>query len=111
MGEGFIETGFLSMVAGEYISVRYQTDIENADIEREKQELKVMPENEQKILDAIYEQRGLNKETALQVVKEFMEKDALGAHVRDELGINEMNRANPVQAAFSSGTAFTVGGL
>lgn len=40
-----------------------------------------------------------------------MEKDALGAHVRDELGINEMNRANPVQAAFSSGTAFTVGGL
>ena len=103
--------GALSMAAGEYVSVSSQTDIENADIEREKKELKDMPENELKILAEIYEQRGLKKETALLVAKEFMEKDALGAHVRDELGINELNQANPVQAAFSSGAAFTLGGL
>ncbi|MGB6036288.1 MAG: VIT1/CCC1 transporter family protein, partial [Cryomorphaceae bacterium] len=57
-----------------------------------------------------YETRGLKKETALIVAKELTEHDALAAHVRDELGINEMNKANPIQAAFSSGSAFTVGG-
>jgi VIT1/CCC1 family predicted Fe2+/Mn2+ transporter len=103
--------GALSMAAGEYVSVSSQTDIENADIEREKKELKDMPDNELKILAEIYEKRGLKKETALLVAKEFMEIDALGAHVRDELGINEINQANPGQAASSSGAAFTLGGV
>lgn len=103
--------GALSMAAGEYVSVSSQTDIENADIEREKQELQEMPENELKILAEIYEKRGLKKETALVVADELMKKDALGAHIRDELGINELNQAKPIQAAFSSGTAFTAGGL
>jgi len=103
--------GALSMAAGEYVSVSSQTDIENADIEREKKELQEMPENELKILAEIYEKRGLKKETSLIVAKEFMENDALGAHVRDELGINELNQANPGQAAFSSGAAFTLGGV
>ena len=102
--------GALSMAAGEYVSVSSQTDIENADIEREKQELEEMPEIELQRLADIYEKRGLNKETALNVAKEFTEHDALGAHVRDELGINEMSQANPIQAAFASGLAFTVGG-
>lgn len=103
--------GALSMAAGEYVSVSSQTDIEKADIEREKDELKRMPEAELKILAEIYEKRGLKKETALQVAKELTESDALGTHIRDELGINEMNQANPIQAAFSSGAAFTMGGL
>ncbi|HSN49049.1 MAG TPA: VIT family protein [Flavobacterium sp.] len=103
--------GALSMAAGEYVSVSSQTDIEKADIERERQELKEMPENELKILAKIYEQRGLKKETALQVAKELMEKDALGAHIKDELGINEVSQAKPIQASFTSGVAFTVGGL
>jgi len=103
--------GALSMAAGEYVSVSSQTDIEKADIERERQELKEMPENELKILAQIYEQRGVKKETALQVAKELMEEDALGAHIRDELGINEVSQAKPIQAAFTSGVAFTVGGL
>ncbi len=58
--------GALSMAAGEYVSVSSQSDIENADIERERQELKEMPENELKILGEIFERRGLKKETALQ---------------------------------------------
>lgn len=103
--------GALSMAAGEYVSVSSQTDIEKADIEREKQELKEMPENELNILAGIYRKRGLKQETALQVAKELTEAGALEAHVRDELGINEMSRAKPIQAALASGAAFTAGGL
>lgn len=102
--------GALSMAAGEYVSVSSQTDVENADIEREKTELRDMPEIELLRLAEIYEERGLSKETALKVAQEFTAHDALGAHVRDELGINEISRAKPLQAAFASGMAFVVGG-
>ena len=98
------------MAAGEYVSVSSQTDVEQADIEREKQELQEDPEMELQLLAQIYEQRGLKKETALKVALEFTKKDALAAHVREELGINEVNQANPIQAALASGAAFTVGG-
>ncbi len=103
--------GALSMAAGEYVSVSSQTDTEKADIEREIKELAEMPEEELKILAKIYEKRGLKKETAMQVAIELTEKDALAAHIRDELGINEISQANPIQAAISSGAAFTVGGI
>ena len=103
--------GALSMAAGEYVSVSSQTDIENADIEREKQELADMPEMELEMLAYIYEKRGLKKETALMVAKEFTEYDALATHVRDELGINEVSQAKPLQAAIASGGAFTFGGI
>jgi VIT1/CCC1 family predicted Fe2+/Mn2+ transporter len=103
--------GALSMAAGEYVSVSSQTDVEKADIEREKIELNEMPEAELQILAQIYEQRGLKKETAMQVAIELTEKDALAAHIRDELGINEISQAKPLQAAFASGAAFTVGGI
>ncbi|TVZ28728.1 VIT1/CCC1 family predicted Fe2+/Mn2+ transporter [Gillisia sp. Hel_I_86] len=103
--------GALSMAAGEYVSVSSQTDIEQADIERERQELEEMPEIELLRLAEIYEKRGLKNQTALTVAKELTEKDALAAHVRDELGISEMSKANPIQAAFASGAAFTVGGV
>lgn len=103
--------GALSMAAGEYVSVSSQTDTEKADIEREIIELAEMPDEELKILAQIYEKRGLKPETAMQVAIEFTEKDALSAHIRDELGINEISQANPIQAAISSGSAFTVGGV
>lgn len=103
--------GALSMAAGEYVSVSSQTDTEKADIEREKKELEEMPEVELNILAQIYEKRGLKSETAMLVAKELTEADALGAHIRDELGINEISKANPIQAALASGAAFTVGGI
>ena len=103
--------GALSMAAGEYVSVSSQTDTEKADIAREIKELEEMPEVELKILSQIYEKRGLKKETAMQVAIELTDKDALGTHIRDELGINEISQANPIQAALSSGAAFTVGGV
>lgn len=103
--------GALSMAAGEYVSVSSQTDVEKADIEREKQELAEMPDLELKRLAEIYEKRGLKPETALIVAKELTEYDVLGAHVRDELGINDISQANPIQAALASGAAFTIGGV
>ncbi len=103
--------GALSMAAGEYVSVSSQTDVERADIEREKIELEETPEIELQRLAEIYENRGLKKETALIVAKELTEHDVLAAHVRDELGINEISQANPIQAALASGASFTVGGI
>ena len=103
--------GALSMAAGEYVSVSSQTDVEKSDIEREKVELAEMPEIELQRLAEIYVKRGLKKETALLVAKELTEADALGAHVRDELGINEISQAKPIQAAIASGTAFVCGGV
>ncbi len=103
--------GALSMAAGEYVSVSSQTDTEKADIEREKAELKEMPEEELHLLAQIYEKRGLKKETAMQVAIELTEKDVLGAHVREELGINEISQANAMQAALSSGASFIIGGI
>ncbi len=103
--------GALSMAAGEYVSVSSQSDIEKADIEREKKELEEMPETELKILGEIFERRGLKKETALQVAKELTEVDALGTHTREELGITDTSRAKPLQAAFASAASFIAGGL
>ncbi len=103
--------GALSMAAGEYVSVSSQTDVEKADILRESEELKDMPEIEMLRLAEIYEQRGLKKETALTVAQELTRYDALGAHMRDELGINEINQAKPIQAALASGASFSVGGM
>lgn len=106
-----LTAGALSMAAGEYVSVSSQTDVEKADIKREAKELEEMPEIEMHRLAKIYEKRGLKKETALIVARELSEVDPLAAHVRDELGINEITKANPMEAAFTSGAAFTVGGL
>lgn len=103
--------GALSMAAGEYVSVSSQTDIEKADIKREKQELKEMPAIELERLAEIYRKRGLKEETALTVAKELTENDALGAHMRDELGLNDISKAKPIQAAFASCASFSAGGV
>jgi len=103
--------GALSMAAGEYVSVSSQTDVEKADIKREKEELEEIPETELQRLAEIYEKRGLKRETSLLVAKELTAVDALAAHVRDELGINEISQAKPIQAAFASGAAFLGGGI
>jgi len=103
--------GALSMAAGEYVSVSSQTDIEKADIERERIELIETPKEELIMLAQIYERRGLKEATAMQVAIELTEKDGLGAHIREELGINEISQANPIQASLASGASFTVGGV
>jgi VIT1/CCC1 family predicted Fe2+/Mn2+ transporter len=103
--------GSLSMAAGEYVSVSSQSDIEHADLEREKQELIDMPEAELQELAKIYESRGLDKDLAMQVAVQLTNHNALEAHARDELGINEFTKANPFQAAMASAVSFIVGGM
>ncbi|KAA3624362.1 MAG: VIT family protein [Flavobacterium sp.] len=110
-GVAGLVAGALSMAAGEYVSVSSQSDLEKSDLEREKKELEEMPELELKELAKIYVGRGLSKELALQVAKELTAHDALGAHARDELGINEISQARPMQAALASGAAFISGGI
>src|SRR5487761_1755505 len=101
--------GAMSMAAGEYVSVSSQSDTEQADITRERAELKAQPEHEHQELAAIYVQRGLDAELAMQVAEQLMAHDALGAHARDELGISDTLSARPVQAAFTSALTFSVG--
>lgn len=103
--------GAMSMAAGEYVSVSSQSDTENADRGREQRELEEDPESERRELAAIYRTRGLDPALALQVADQLMAHDALGAHMRDELGINEILVARPVQAALSSAASFAVGAI
>ena len=103
--------GALSMAAGEYVSVSSQSDIETADLQREKRELDTMPETELKELAKHYQQRGLDGKLAMQVAIQLTEHDVLEAHARDELGINEITRPKPLQAALASGLSFISGGL
>ncbi|NNE56730.1 MAG: VIT family protein [Hellea sp.] len=109
-GAGLV-AGALSMAAGEYVSVSSQKDLEKADIERERQHLLEHPEDEFEELAAIYEMRGLNPDTARLVAKELTDHDALDAHIRDELGIHELQQANPIMAAISSAASFSVAAL
>jgi vacuolar iron transporter family protein len=101
--------GALSMAAGEFVSVSSQADSEAADLERERRELATDDVHEHSELAGIYVARGLDPELAREVARQLMAHDALGAHARDELGISDSNRANPVQAALSSALSFAAG--
>ena len=101
--------GSLSMAAGEYVSVSSQSDTETADLARERLELSTTPDLERAELAGIYEGRGLTPELSLQVADQLMAKDAIGAHARDELGLSDITRARPIQAALASAAAFAVG--
>ena len=103
--------GAMSMAAGEYVSVSSQSDTEQADIARERSELAGMPEAERQELADIYVKRGLEEELAFRVADQLMAKDALGAHLRDELGISEVTTARPIQAAITSAATFTAGAI
>ena len=107
-GAAGLAAGAMSMAAGEYVSVSSQSDIERADIARERQALIDTPAEEEAELASIYLSRGLSPATAALVARELMQKDALAAHVRDELGLTAAHSADPLQAAFASGLTFTV---
>ncbi|MBI2993587.1 MAG: VIT family protein [Gammaproteobacteria bacterium] len=103
--------GALSMAAGEYVSVSSQADTERADLARERRELQTEPVKEHAELASIYVGRGLTPELAEQVAKQLMAHDALGAHARDELGMFEVTRSRPLQAALASAAAFASGAI
>jgi VIT1/CCC1 family predicted Fe2+/Mn2+ transporter len=101
--------GAMSMAAGEYVSVSSQSDTEEADLAKERHELATDDKSERAELAAIYVARGLEPDLARQVTDQLMAHDALGAHARDELGISEIQRARPVQAAVASAGSFSAG--
>ncbi|MFP1631938.1 VIT family protein [Zhengella sp. ZM62] len=103
--------GAMSMAAGEYVSVSSQTDAEQADLARETRELAETPEAEIEELTRIYEDRGLDRDLAEKVAHQLTERDALGSHARDELGISEIVKARPIQAALVSALTFAVGAV
>jgi VIT1/CCC1 family predicted Fe2+/Mn2+ transporter len=108
-GAAGLVAGAMSMAAGEFVSVSSQSDTEAADLDRERAELAAAPEFETRELADIYVKRGLAPPLALQVARQLMARDALGAHARDELGISPANQARPIQAAIASAAAFTAG--
>ncbi len=108
-GVAGLASGALSMAAGEYVSVSSQSDTEEADLARERGELAASPEAEHAELAGIYVKRGLTPDLAGRVAAQLMAGDALSAHARDELGINEITRARPIQAALASAGSFAVG--
>jgi VIT1/CCC1 family predicted Fe2+/Mn2+ transporter len=108
-GVAGLVAGAMSMAAGEYVSVSSQSDAEQADIARERQELSENIDFEREELAQIYVKRGVENELAVKVADQLMTKDALGAHARDELGISEISTARPVQAALTSAASFAVG--
>lgn len=108
-GVAGLVAGALSMAAGEYVSVSSQADTEHAEVERERKELADDPEFELQELTNIYIGRGLSASLAADVARALMARDALGAHLRDELGFNEVLSARPVQAALASAASFAVG--
>lgn len=109
-GMAGIAAGAMSMAVGEYVSVRSQNDIEDADRVLEIEHLETDPEGELEELTLIYMDRGLSRELAEKVASEMHEKDALAAHLRDELGQFHLTRARPLQAAFASALSFIAGG-
>ncbi|MGE9267772.1 MAG: VIT1/CCC1 transporter family protein [Verrucomicrobiales bacterium] len=108
-GVAGLAAGAFSMAAGEYVSVKSQADIEEADLRLEEQELENHPEREEAELSGIYQERGLSKALADEVAREMTAHDALGAHARDEIGITEELSARPIQAALTSALTFAAG--
>jgi len=104
-----VVAGAMSMAAGEYVSVGSQADIEQAEIALEKRHLEEHTEFEKSELADIYINRGLDPDMAFNVAEQLMAHDALGAHMRDELGISG-HVAKPIQAALTSALTFTIGG-
>ena len=108
-GVAGLVSGAMSMAAGEYVSVSSQRDTEEADLARERRELRDMPDVELRELEQIYVSRGLEPELAARVAKQLTARGALAAHARDELGITDALSARPVQAALASAATFAVG--
>ncbi len=110
-GVAALVAGAMSMAAGEYVSVYSQADTERADRDREKRELKENPEGELQELTGIYIERGLDEALAKKVAVQLTERNALRAHLRDELGITEALSARPLQAAVTSAISFALGAM
>ena len=107
-GVAGLVAGAMSMAVGEYVSVSSQRDSERADIQRETRELTDQPKAELDELAMIYVKRGIEKNLAMKVAEQLSAHDRLGAHLRDELRIDQTSLARPMQAAWISAASFAL---
>ncbi len=108
-GVSALVAGAMSMATGEYVSVSSQSDAESTAMAQEKSELELDYPAELRELTAIYVRRGLDRPLAACVAEKLMQRDALGAHARDELGLSQATAARPLQAALASALSFAAG--
>ena len=103
--------GAFSMAAGEYVSMRSQTEVLERQIELERAELEAMPEEEEKEIAAIYRSRGFGEAEAAAIAKQLMSdpKVALDTLVREELGLDPEELGSPWGASIGSFFSFAVG--
>ncbi|MEA2273221.1 MAG: vacuolar iron transporter family protein, partial [Solirubrobacteraceae bacterium] len=80
--------GAFSMAAGEYVSMRAQSELLEAELELERREIARRPDNEQRELAQIYRSRGVAPDVADRLAAEMMSDPqlALETHAREELG-------------------------
>ncbi len=105
--------GAFSMAAGEYVSMRAQSELLERELTMEAEEIARRPEAERRELALIYESRGLDRARAAELAREMMRDPAtaLHTHAREELGINPANLGSPWQASIASLLATAVGAL
>jgi VIT1/CCC1 family predicted Fe2+/Mn2+ transporter len=110
-GVAGLVAGSFSMAAGEYVSMRAQSELMQRELDVERTALRHDPEDERRELAAIYESRGIDAAMARELSAKLMRNPelALETHAREELGINPDQTGNPIQAAASSFVMFAIG--
>ena len=103
--------GAASMAAGEYVSVKAQSELIEFELDRERESIAEKPHLELRELAALYTKRGIDQDQAMQMA-EAVHADpevALEVHAREELGVDPSATGEPVAASLSSFAAFSVG--
>jgi len=105
--------GAFSMAAGEWVSMKAQSELLERELAIERRELSRAPDKERRELSAIYRHRGIDKATADSMAAQVMADPelALEVHAREEMGVNPDSLGSPVKAAASSFATFAVGAL
>lgn len=105
--------GAVSMAAGEYVSMKAQSELLERELALERRQLEHQPHVEMVELAQIYQSRGVDPDTAMQMASELMSdpERALEAHAREELGIDPDSLGSPYGAAGGSFLAFSVGAV
>jgi len=112
-GVAGLVAGAFSMAAGEFVSMRAQSELMLRELEVERVALKRWPRDERDELVAIYEGRGIHRQVAEQLVDEIMADPelALETHAREELGFDPRAIGSPLQATVWSFFSFALGAL
>ena len=105
--------GAISMALGEWTSVNTQNEQLAAEVDTERAALHRNPVGEEAELAAMFEELGMNADTA-EVAASQVHSDhelALRVHLAHELGLSIDDRPSPTVAAFASLIAFSIGAV